>query len=325
MELFLTTEFLNTPLWLWVMFIGIVLTLLILDLGVFHKKDHEIEFKESMKLSAFYISIGLMFGGWVWYYMGEQKGMEYLTGFIVEKTLAMDNVFVIAMIFTFFAVPRMYQHRVLFWGILGVIVLRGIMIGFGTAIVTEFAWVLYVFAVFLIATGVKMLVFSSSEQKDLSNNPLLKFMKKHFLITDKLHDQKFFVKQENPKTGKMATYMTPLFLALVFIEIADVIFAVDSIPAIFAITTDPYIVYTSNIFAILGLRALYFALASMVERFHYLKYALAILLIFIGSKIFIGDFLMSTGKFPPELSLGITAVILTSGIIFSLWKTRKTS
>lgn len=325
MELFLTTEFLNTPLWLWVMFIGIVLTLLILDLGVFHKKDHEIEFKESMKLSAFYISIGLMFGGWVWYYMGEQKGMEYLTGFIVEKTLAMDNVFVIAMIFTFFAVPRMYQHRVLFWGILGVIVLRGIMIGFGTAIVTEFAWVLYVFAVFLIATGVKMLVFSSSEQKDLSNNPLLKFMKKHFLITDKLHDQKFFVKQENPKTGKMATYMTPLFLALVFIEIADVIFAVDSIPAIFAITTDPYIVYTSNIFAILGLRALYFALASMVERFHYLKYALAILLIFIGSKIFIGDFLMSTGKLPPELSLGITAVILTSGIIFSLWKTRKTS
>lgn len=325
MELFLTTEFLNTPLWLWVMFIGIVLTLLILDLGVFHKKDHEIEFKESMKLSAFYISIGLMFGGWVWYYMGEQKGMEYLTGFIVEKTLAMDNVFVIAMIFTFFAVPRMYQHRVLFWGILGVIVLRGIMIGFGTAIVTEFAWVLYVFAVFLIATGVKMLVFSSSEQKDLSNNPLLKFMKKHFLITDKLHDQKFFVKQENPKTGKMATYMTPLFLALIFIEIADVIFAVDSIPAIFAITTDPYIVYTSNIFAILGLRALYFALASMVERFHYLKYALAILLIFIGSKIFIGDFLMGTGKFPPELSLGITAVILTSGIIFSLWKTRKTS
>ena len=325
MELIFQNDFLGTPIWFWVTFISLVIGLLVLDLGVFHKKDHEIEFKESMKLSAFYITIGLLFGGWIWYQMGEQKGVEYLTGFVVEKTLAMDNVFVIAMIFTFFAVPRMYQHRVLFWGILGVIVLRGIMIGFGATLVTEFSWILYVFAVFLIITGIKMLVFASEEHKDLSNNPLLKFMKKRFLITDKLHDQKFFVKQENPKTGKLATYMTPLFLALIFIEIADVIFAVDSIPAIFAITTDPFIVYTSNIFAILGLRALYFALSAMVERFKYLKYALSVLLIFIGSKIFIGDFVMESGKFPAELSLAITVLILAAGIIFSLWKTRKTA
>lgn len=323
MEFLTETMFLSHPVWLWFMFIGIVLTLLVLDLGVFHRKTHEIGFAESMKMSAFYIGVGLLFGVWLWNHMGEQKGIEYLTGFIVEKTLAMDNVFVIAMIFTFFAVPRLYQHRVLFWGILGVIVLRGIMIGFGTALVTNFSWILYIFAVFLIVTGIKMLIFASEEQKDLTDNPLLKFMKKHFLITDKLHGEKFFVRQEVPGKGRTAMYMTPLFLALVFVEIADVIFAVDSVPAIFAITTDPFIVYTSNIFAILGLRALYFALAAMVERFHYLKYALSILLIFIGSKIFIGDFLLESGKFPPELSLGITVAILGSGIAYSLWKTSK--
>jgi tellurite resistance protein TerC len=246
--------------------------------------------------------------------------MEYLTGFAVEKALAMDNVFVIAMIFSFFAVPLKYQHRVLFWGILGVIVLRAIMIGFGAAIVSEFSWVLYVFAVFLIGTGIKMIVFADKEY-DVAKNPLLAFMRRRFNVTDEHHGEKFFVRQEDPKSGKLAWFMTPLFLALILIEVADVIFAVDSVPAIFAITTDPFIVYTSNIFAILGLRALYFALAAMVKRFHYLKLALAVVLIFIGSKIFAAP-LLGLDKIPPAVSLSVTFGILALGVLYSLWKTR---
>jgi tellurite resistance protein TerC len=319
---FLQSDFLGTPTWFWLSFIGIVLVLLVLDLGVLHKGHTEIGVGESLKLSAFYITVGLAFGGWVWFERGAEMGMNYLTGFVVEKTLAMDNIFVIAMIFSFFAIPRKYQHRVLFWGILGVIVLRGIMIGLGAALVSEFAWLLYVFAIFLIATGVKMLMFADKEENtDLSQNPLLKFIKKHFNVTDEHHDEKFFVKKQDETTGKFITYMTPMFLALMLVEIADVIFAVDSVPAIFNITTDTFIVYTSNIFAILGLRALYFALAAMVERFKYLKYALAILLIFIGSKVFVAD-LLGLDKFPPPLSLGITFAILAAGVGYSLYKTR---
>lgn len=321
---FLMTEFMTKPVWMWLAFIAIVIALLVLDLGVLHRKAHEIEIAESLKMSAFYIALGLAFGGWVWYSLGKVSALQYFTGFVVEKTLAMDNVFVIAMIFTFFGIPRLHQHRVLFWGILGVIVLRGIMIGLGAALVNQYAWVLYIFAVFLILTGIKMLVFGE-KKTDLADNPLLKFIRKHFRVTDKLHGEKFFIKQPDPKTGKVVRFMTPLFLALILIEIADVIFAVDSVPAIFAITTDPYIVYTSNIFAILGLRALYFALAAMVERFKYLKVALAILLIFIGSKIFLAEiFWPETGKFPPMMSLGITFTILAVGVGYSLWKTRGT-
>ena len=264
---FLMAEVMTKPVWMWLAFISVVIALLVLDLGVLHRKTHEIEIRESLLMSAFYIAIGVAFGGWIWMEMGKQSGIEYLTGFVVEKTLAMDNVFVIAMIFGFFAIPRQYQHRVLFWGILGVIILRGIMIGLGATLVKEYDWVLYVFAVFLIATGVKMLVFADKET-DLSKNPLLKFMKSRFRVTEDLHGEKFFIRKADPKTGKVVKYMTPLFLALVLIEFADVIFAVDSVPAIFAITTDPYLVYTSNIFAILGLRALYFALAAMTWFLH---------------------------------------------------------
>ena len=320
METFLFAGFLGKPVWTWLAFIAIVITLLVLDLGVLHKKDREIGVKESLMLSAGYISLGVAFGGWVWWYLGPQSGIEYLTGFAIEKTLAMDNVFVIAMIFGYFAIPRLYQHRVLFWGILGVIILRGIMIGIGAPLVENFSWLLYVFAVFLILTGIKML-FSGDEETDLSQNKLLNWMRSKFNVTDQLHGQSFFVKQIDPKTGKMAQFITPLFLALILIEIADVIFAVDSVPAIFLITTDPFIVYTSNIFAILGLRALYFALAAMVERFKYLKYALSILLIFIGSKIFIA-WGLGWEKFPPAWGLGITVAILASGILYSLWATR---
>ena len=322
---FLMAEFMTKPVWMWLTFISVVIALLVLDLGVLHRKTHEINIKESLLMSAFYITIGVAYGGWIWWEMGKQSGIEYLTGFVVEKTLAMDNVFVIAMIFGFFAIPRQYQHRVLFWGILGVIILRGIMIGVGAALVKEYAWVLYIFAAFLIITGIKMLVFAEKET-DLSKNPLLKFMKSRFRVTDALHGERFFVMLPDPKTGKTVKYMTPLFMTLVLIEFADVIFAVDSVPAIFAITTDPYIVYTSNIFAILGLRALYFALAAMIERFKYLKVALSILLIFIGSKIFIADvFWPETGKFPAGLSLGITFAILITGVAYSLLKTRGAS
>jgi tellurite resistance protein TerC len=232
----------------------------------------------------------------------------------------MDNVFVIAMIFSFFAVPRKYQHRVLFWGILGVIVLRAIMIGLGAVIVSQFSWVLYGFAVFLIATGVKMILFADKDY-DVANNPVLGFMRRRSNVTASHHGQSFFVKQADPRTGKPVWFMTPLFLALVLIEIADVIFAVDSVPAIFAITTDPFIVYTSNVFAILGLRALYFALAAMVHRFHYLKYSLALVLIFIGSKLFLAD-LMGLEKFPPVVALTVTFGILIGGVVYSLFKTR---
>ena len=317
---FLYLDWLGKPLWLWLGFLAIVITLLAIDLGAVHRKSKEIGVFESLVTSAIYILLGLAFGGWIWWYMGPTAGMNYLTGFVVEKSLAMDNVFVIAMIFTYFSIPRLYQHRVLFWGILGVIVLRAIMIGVGATLVEQFSWVLYVFAAFLIFTGIKMWIFADKEY-DVAANPVLTFVKRHFRITDKIEGQKFWVKQVDPVTGTRAWYMTPLMLALLMVEIVDVVFAVDSVPAIFAITTDPFIVYTSNIFAILGLRALYFALAAMVDRFHYLKYALAILLVFIGSKIFVAGAL-DIPKIPPSVSLLVTFAILASGIHWSLWKTR---
>ena len=317
---FLFFDWLGKPAWMWLAFIAIVIALLVLDLGVLHRKQREIGVRESLLMSAFYIALGLAFGAWVWWYMGPTAGMNYVTGFVIEKSLAMDNVFVIAMIFTYFAVPRIYQHRVLFWGILGVIVMRAIMIGLGAAIVSQFSWVLYIFALFLIFTGVKMWIMADKTY-DVGNAPVLIWMRRRFNVTDELHGEKFWVKQPDPRSGKLVWFMTPLFLALAMVEVVDLIFAVDSVPAIFAITTDPFIVYTSNIFAILGLRALYFALAAMVHRFHYLKYALAVLLVFIGSKIFVAD-LLGLGKIPPPISLAITFAILGGGIVFSLWKTR---
>ena len=227
MESFLVADFLGKPAWMWLGFISVVFALLAFDLGVLHRKSKEIEVTESLLLSAVYISIGVAFGAWVWWYLGPQSGMEYMTGFAIEKTLAMDNVFVIAMIFTYFAIPRIYQHRVLFWGILGVIVLRAIMIGIGAPIVENFSWVLYIFAVFLILTGIKMM-WVGDKETDISANPALLWMKRRFNVTEELHGEKFFVKKPDPQTGKPVSFMTPLFLSLVLIEFADVIFAVDS-------------------------------------------------------------------------------------------------
>jgi tellurite resistance protein TerC len=319
MDAFLFAEWLGKPAWMWLAFIGIVIALLVFDLGVLHRKAKEIPVSESLIMSAFYIAIAVAFGGWVWWYLGPQSGMEYFTGFAVEKTLALDNVFVISLIFTYFAIPRLYQHRVLFWGILGVIVLRAIMIGLGAALVSQFAWVMWIFGAFLLATGIKMLIVADN-MPSVENNPVLRFMKKRFRVTNELHGEKFTVRLPDPTTGKVQLWLTPLMLALVLVEVADLIFAVDSVPAIFAITQDPFIVYTSNIFAILGLRALYFALAAMVHRFAYLKYALSLVLIFIGAKIFWNQLF---GKLDPAISLSVTTALIAGGVVFSLFKTRK--
>ena len=318
---FLHASFMGKPAWIWLGFLAIVVSLLVFDLGVLHKKDREIGVRESLLLSAGYITVALIFGGGVWWYFGAASGMAYYTGFLIEKSLSMDNIFVIALIFSFFAIPRKYQHRVLFWGILGVIVLRAIMIGLGAALITQFDWILYVFGAFLVLTGIKMWLLAE-DAPDIAKNPLLKFLKHHIRVTDGLHGHDFMVRQPDPASGKLVRSATPLLLALLLIECADVVFAVDSVPAIFAITTDPFIVYTSNIFAILGLRALYFALAAMIHRFHYLKYALALVLIFIGAKIFLVGII---GKLPAVVSLGVTFGLIVGGVAFSLWKTRQSS
>ncbi len=318
---FLFTTFLGTSAWFWLAFLGLVVALTAFDLGILNKEDKEMGIAESLKLSAYYIVIALLFGVWVWFEKGAESGVLYYTGFFIEKALSIDNVFVISLIFTYFAIPRRYQYRALLWGIIAVIVLRGIMIALGAAMVQQFYWVLYIFAAFLIATGVKML-FAGEQPMDVSKNPLVAFMNRHFRVTPDLHGQKFIVKLKDEKTGREVRAITPLLLALIVINLADLVFAVDSVPAIFAITTDTFIVYTSNIMAILGLRALYFALAAMVHRFHYLKYALALVLVFIGSKIFVSDFLLSGGKFPPILSLLVTVALILGGIVYSLWKTR---
>jgi len=316
---FLATDFLGKPAWIWVVFIAIVIALLVFDLGVLHREQREIGVRESLLLSAGYITAGLLFGTWVWWYLGAESGMAYFTGFLIEKSLSMDNVFVIALIFGFLGIPRLYQHRVLFWGILGVIVLRAIMIGLGAVLVKEFSGILYVFGAFLVITGVKMW-FAADEEPDIARNPLLRFLRKRMRVTDGLRGNAFLVREPHPVTGQPVLWATPLLLALVLVEAADLVFAVDSVPAIFAITADPFIVYTSNIFAILGLRALYFALAAMIHRFYYLKFALALVLVFIGSKIFLVGII---GKIPAVISLSVTFGLIAGGVLYSLWKTRQ--
>ncbi|MFN3348628.1 TerC family protein [Pseudorhodoplanes sp.] len=314
----LTANFLGKAIWLWLAFLGIVGALLAFDLGVLHKHDKELGVVESLVLSAFYIAIALVFGAWLWWSMGPTSGMEYFTGYALEKALSIDNVFVISLIFSYFAIPAKYQYRALLWGIIAVLVLRGIMIGFGAALVQQYEWVLYIFGAFLIATGIKILVVGEGDN-DVSKNPIVRFLSKRMRLSAELHGSKFFVHKPDPQTGKMVRFATPLFLALIVINIADLVFAVDSVPAIFAITTDTYIVFTANIMAILGLRALYFALAAMIHRFEYLKYALAAVLVFIGGKIFWNQLV---GKLDPAISLAVTLSLIGGGILFSLWKTR---
>jgi len=318
----LYAEWLGKPVWMWLGFHALIAALLAFDLGLLHRdKEHEIGIKESLLLTAFYFSLGLAFGGWIWWYIGPQPGLEYVTGLVVEKSLSMDNVFVIAVILTALGVPRAAQHRVLVWGILAAVVLRGLMIGVGAALVQQFHWILSVFAAFLIFVGLRMLFAKEGEPSDVQNGAAMRFLRRTFRITDGPRGQHFVVREPHRKTGEPVLWLTPLAVGLVLVNIADVIFAVDSVPAIFAITTDPFIVYTSNIFAILGLRALYFALAAMVDRFAYLKTALAFILLFIGAKIVLVDTLELV-HLPAWVSLAVTLVLLAGGVFYSLWRTR---
>lgn len=318
---FFTLEVMHKPVWMWGAFLSVVLLLLAFDLGVLHRKDKEISVPQSLRLSAFYICMGLLFGLFVLSELGAQAAQEYYTGFIIEKTLSLDNIFVISLVFSYFSIPRAYQYRVLFWGILGVIVLRAVLIGVGAEIVHRFEWALYIFAAFLVYTGFKMLK-GSDEEHDISHNPVIRIVKKYMRVTDSLHGNRFFVRLVDANTGKRQNFATPLFMSLVVVEFVDVIFALDSVPAIFAVTTDEYIVYTSNIFAILGLRALYFALAALLHRFEYLKYSLSAVLIFIGGKVF-APLIFGIEKVPPAISLTVTISIIGMGVIYSLHRTKK--
>ncbi len=311
---------------LWGVFGIIVALILFLDLFVFHRKDEEPSIKHTLTICASYMAVALLFGLFVIFEKGYDLGWQYYTGYLVEFSLSMDNIFVMSLIFTSMHIPTKYQHRVLFWGILGAIIMRAIMILLGAQLVHSFHSVLYVFAAFLIFTGVKML-FSKEEEgdKDINDNKIVRWLKNFLPVTSKLHNEHFIV-----KVGEKIA-ITPLFLALLTIEFMDVIFAIDSIPAIFSITQDVFVVYTSNIFAILGLRSLYFLLASAVSRFQYLKPALSFVLIFIGLKIFIphirhfftSDVPVSELALPNWVSLAITFGLLAGGIIVSLVKTKQ--
>jgi tellurite resistance protein TerC len=310
----------GTPL-LWAGFIAFVLVMIALDLFVLGgRQAHKVSVKEAAAWSIVWVTLALIFNGLLWWYLdgtagrevANAKALEFLTGYLIEKSLSVDNIFVFLMIFGFFAVPAEYQRRVLIYGVLGAIVLRATMILAGAWLVSQFHWVLYLFGAFLVITGIKMLIFAEKEPS-LEKNPVLRWMRGHLRITTEYHGETFSVMKDGVR------WFTPLFLVLVLIETSDVIFAVDSIPAIFAITTDPFIVFTSNIFAILGLRALYFLLADMASRFHLLKYGLALVLVFVGTKMLVADFY----KVPIGLALGIVAIIIASSVFASLAATRR--
>jgi tellurite resistance protein TerC len=309
--------------WMWVGFGVFVIAMLAMDLLMLGRKGaHKVGAKEALIWSLIWFAMALLFGAGLWAWLdhsagravADAKAMEYLTGYLLEKTLAMDNIFVFVMIFSYFAVPIEFQKRVLLYGVLGAIILRAIMIGLGAWLIAQFHWVLYIFGAFLLITGIKMLIFADHEP-NLAKDPLLKWLKSQMRITDEYHGDKFWI----VKSG--IRWFTPMFLVLVLIEFSDVIFAMDSIPAIFAITSDPFIVFTSNILAILGLRALYFLLADMAERFHLLKYGLAIVLVFVGTKMLIVDWY----KIPVAISLAVVITLLGTSIFLSLISTRHKS
>ncbi len=349
-------------IWVWLAFIAFVLLMLALDLGIFHREAHVVSVREALAWSAVWLGMGLAFAVFVYFaYDGQWLGLgtvadavdglmndgalateKYLTGYIVEKSLSVDNIFVIAMIFGFFAVPPLYQHRVLFWGILGALLMRGAMIGLGARLIAEFHWVLYVFAVFLMFTAIKML-FLKTEQTDPARNIMVRLTRRLFPVTARFHGEHFIVRAGTPasyesevpgspvlpdevveKAPPGALLLTPLALALVMVETTDVIFAVDSIPAIFAITGDPFLVFTSNVFAILGLRSLYFALAGMVNKFRYLKVALAMVLMVVAVKMLIAEWLkLALGKYFNVYLLMVVLAILIAGVAGSLWAERR--
>jgi tellurite resistance protein TerC len=314
----------DAPIWLWIGFNLFVLAMLALDLGVFHRKSHAVSGKEALIWSIVWISLSLVFNAVIYFYWhrmvpdsiytNSEAALAFLTGYLIEKSLSVDNIFVFILIFSFFAVPAAYQHRVLFWGILGALIMRGALIAIGAALLEQFHWIIYVFGAFLVFTGIRMALSNSDENVQPDKNPVVKFFRRFMPVTENFEKDKFFVR----RAGRLMA--TPLFLILLVVESTDLVFAVDSIPAIFAVTQDPFIVYTSNVFAILGLRALYFLLADVMDKFQYLKVGLSAVLVFIGVKMVIVDFY----HIPIGVSLGVVASILTISILASLWKARTT-
>ncbi len=303
----------EVPIWFWAGFIVFVIASVVIDLGIFHKKSHVIKYREAFIMVLVWVLLAALFAGWVFYYLDSQKGLEFTTGYLIELSLSMDNVFIIALIFTYFRVPPEYQHRVLMWGIVGALIMRGLLIGFGAVLVKEFQWILYVFGAFLIFTGLKMVLMKDKHEFDPEKNLLVKLCKLFVPVAKEYHNQKFMVKIDGKK------HATPLLIALLLIESADLMFAVDSVPAIFAITSDPFIVFTSNVFAILGLRSMYFLLAGVIPKFHYLKLGLCIILVFVGLKML----LVKVIPIPTSISLFVIAITLGLAVLASIQRSRK--
>ena len=298
---------------LWIGFNLFVLAMLALDLGVFHRKAHVVSFKESMTWTVVWVVLALLFNAGIWHFSGSQKALEFFTGYVIEKSLSVDNVFVFAMLFSYFAVPPIFQHKVLFWGVLGALVMRAAMIALGAALIAKFSWIIYVFGAFLILTGIKM-VLKREEEIHPERNPVVRLFKKLMPVTADYRGDRFFVVENGLR------HATPLFVVLLLVEFSDLIFAVDSIPAIFAVTTDPFIVYTSNVFAILGLRSLYFALAGVMDKFHYLKIGLGVVLSFVGVKMMLAH---SPYKIDTLVSLAVVIGILALSVVASVMRPRR--
>ena len=291
--------------WFWIAFNLFVLAMLAVDLFVFHKEAHEVRVREAATWSVVWIALAVLFGAGVYRFMGRDAGLEYFTGYLIEKALSVDNIFIFVLIFGFFRVPARYQHRVLFWGILGALVMRGAMIAAGAYLIQQFHWIIYVFGAFLVFTGIRMATHSEDE-RDLASSLPIRVVRRLMPVTSDYHGQRFFVREQAGRASRLVA--TPLFVVLVLVETTDLIFAVDSIPAIFAITQNPFIVYSSNVFAILGLRALYFLLADVIQRFHYLKLGLSVVLVFVGAKMLAADFY----KVPTGWSLAVIALVLAA-------------
>jgi len=292
--------------YVWIGFIAFIILILVVDLGVFHRKSHEVKIKEALIWTGVWILLALIFNYGVYIFMGKEKAVEFLAGYLIEKSLSIDNLFVFIMLFTFFDVKPQYQHKVLFWGIIGALVMRAIFIFSGVILISKFHWIIYIFGAFLVFTGIKMLI-QKDETVSPDKNPLVRLFKKFFPVSETMHGDKFFVKINRK------TVATPLFIVLLVVEFTDLIFAVDSIPAILAISNDSFIIFTSNVFAILGLRALYFALAGITKLFHYLKYALSAILVFVGIKMLIVDLY----KIPVTYSLFVIVAMLLFAILLS--------
>ncbi len=302
-----------SELWLWVGFNVFVLAMLALDLGVFHRQAHVVSLREALMWSTVWVGLALAFNAGIWYFAGATKALEFLTGYLIEKSLSVDNVFVFALTFSYFAVPAQYQHKVLFWGVLGALAMRAVMIAVGATLIAKFAWIIYLFGGFLILTGIKMVV-KHAEEVHPERNPVVRWLKRLMPVTADYRQDQFFVFEN----GRRAA--TPLFVVLMVVEFTDLIFAVDSIPAIFAVTRDSFIVYTSNVFAMLGLRSLYFALAGIMDKFHYLKIGLGVVLAFVGVKMILGH---TAYKIDTLLSLGIVVLVIATSVVISLLRPKK--